>query len=93
MSSEGMEVDIRPAMKPGSVKAHADVRMDVPGGEIMVHGFSIIQKDGKPPFVGFPSKPGNVQGKYFPVFEAEGPIRESICKAILEAFRQIEARQ
>lgn len=93
MSSNGMEVDIRPATKPGSVKAYADVQMDVPGGQITIYGFSVIQKDGKPPFVGFPSKPGSVQGKYFPVFQAEGSIRETICKAVLEAFRQIGARQ
>lgn len=63
-----------------------------PGGQITVYGFSIIQKDGKPPFVGFPSKPGNVQGKYFPVFEADGPIRETICQAILDTYRETEAR-
>jgi hypothetical protein len=92
MDSEILKVDIRPSTRPGPVRAYADVRMDVPGGEITVYGFSVVQKDGKPPFIGFPSKPGSVQGRYFPVFEAEGEVREAICEAILAAHRQMRAR-
>ena len=93
MSSNGLRIEIRPTAKLGPVKAYADVRMELPDGEITIFGFSIIQKDGKPCFVGFPSKPGTIQGKYFPSFEAEGRIREIICKAVLEAYRQTGSRQ
>jgi DNA-binding cell septation regulator SpoVG len=93
MNSNGLKVEIRSATKSGPVKAYADVRIEVPNGELTICGFSIIQKDGKPCFVGFPSKPGNIQGKYFPIFEAEGQIREAICKAVLEAYGQTGTRQ
>lgn len=94
MDTNGLKVDLHPARKPGPVKAYADVRITVPGGEFCVHGFSVVQKDGKPVFVGFPSKQGSVQGKYFPVLEAEGEIKDAICKAILEAYgSELGARQ
>ena len=93
MDSNGLKVEVRLATRPGAVKAHADVEMEVSGGKLTISGFSLIQKDGKPLFVGFPSKPGNVQGKYFKVFEAEGPIREAICKAVLDSYHQAQERQ
>lgn len=93
MNSNGLKVTIRPTPKPGSVKAYADVRIAVPGGELEIRGFSVIQADGKPLFVGFPSRQGKF-GKYFPTVEAEGEIREAICKAILKAYSdELGARQ
>ena len=88
MNSNGLKVEIRPAPRPGPVKAYADVLIPVHAGELLIHGFSVIQKDGKPIFVGFPSKQGSIQGKYFPIIEAEGEIKEAICKAILEAYQK-----
>jgi hypothetical protein len=59
---------------------------------LTLYGFSVIQKDSKPPFIGFPSKPGNNPGKYFPVVEAEGSLRKSICEAVLSAYDESEAQ-
>ena len=80
-------VDIRSCARPGKVKAYADVVCESPDGLIKFYGLPVIQVDGKPVFVGFPSKPGNIPGKYFPVVEAEGAVREAICKAVLDAYR------
>ncbi len=86
-------VDVRSCARPGKVKAYADVVCESPDGLIKLHGLSVIQVDGKPVFVGFPSKPGNTPGKYFPVVEAEGAIREEICRAVLDAYRAWSEQQ
>ncbi|MBI3663399.1 MAG: hypothetical protein HY234_10165 [Acidobacteria bacterium] len=92
MSDLNFKVAIRPTNKPGALRAHADVQFEFPNGTITLLGFAVIQKDGMPPWVGLPSKPGNIQGKFFPVIEVEGPIRERILKAILDAFNMAGVR-
>lgn len=93
MNSMRFNVEIRPATRPGAIKAFADVECIVQDGMLKLLGFSIVQKDGKPPFVGFPSKPGSNPGKYFPVVEAEGSLRKSLAEAVLSAYDEWEARQ
>ena len=93
MKNDGFFVDIRPATRPGPVKAYADLRIKLQTGELVLHGFSIIEKDGKPPWIGFPQKQGNRAGKYFPVVEAEGKVREMIVETILKAYEQWQATQ
>ena len=66
MSLDSIQVEIRRNSKPGKVKAYADVTMPLPGGSVRLRGFSVVQLDGKPPFVGLPSRPGTVVGKFFP---------------------------
>lgn len=80
-----IEVNIRPANKPGLTKAHADLRILLPNGEIGLIGFAIIKQPGKKPFVGFPQNRG--RNKYFPVVQASGEIEEEITKAILRAYK------
>ncbi len=92
MNDVNFKVEIRPTNKPGALRAHADVQMELPYGTLTLLGFSVIQKDGKPPWVGFPSKKGNIQSKYFPVVEVEGPLREMIINAILDAFKKAGVR-
>ncbi len=87
MSNNAISVQIRPTPKPGKVKAYADVTLRSPDGEIRIYGCAVVQSDGKPPFVGFPSRPGNIPGKYFPVIELEGAISGSVARAVLDAFR------
>jgi hypothetical protein len=93
MNLQSLKVEIRPATRPGAVKAFADVDWLLPEGTLMLRGFSIVQTDGKPAFVGFPSKPGSSPGKFFPVVEAEGSLRKTLCEAVLNAFEEWEAQQ
>ena len=87
MRKDEIKVEIRPFSKPGSpVRAYADVHLGIPEGSIALYGFAIIAKDGRPPFVRFPSKPGTVQGKFFPIVDLQGEIRALICEAILDAY-------
>lgn len=89
MKKDEIVVEIRFFSKPGSsVRAFADVSLHMPEGSITVNGFSIIAKDGKAPFVGFPSKPGTVQGKFFPVVDLQGEIRNLICEAVIDAYEK-----
>jgi hypothetical protein len=88
MSTDSIEVQIRFSLNPGKVKAHADVTLLLPGGAVHMMGFSVIQLDGKPPFVGMPSRPGKIAGKFFPIIELEGKVQEAVTIAILEAFER-----
>ena len=85
MSMPRIEVEIRPTGQPGPTKAHADVRLLLPSGEIQLIGFAIVKQPGKKTFVGFPQNRG--RNKYFPVVEAKGDIQEEIVKAILRAYK------
>lgn len=70
MKIEEIAVEIRFSSKSGPVKAYADVEMRTTNGSLKEHGYAVIQKDEKPAFVGFPSRPGNTSGKFFPIIEA-----------------------
>jgi DNA-binding cell septation regulator SpoVG len=80
-----IEVTIRKSEKPGITKAHADVRIYLPNGELELIGFAIVEQPGKKAFVGFPQNRG--RNKYFPVVKANGEIEEEISKAILRSYR------
>lgn len=86
MNVNSFRVDIRPTSKTGAVKAYADVQLIFEGGTISIFGLSIIEKDGKAPWVAFPSRPGNVQGKYFPVVEADGEVKKTISRLVLDKY-------
>jgi hypothetical protein len=90
MSSDGISVELKLTDGSGAVKARADVRIELDEGRLIIFGFSIIQKDGKSPWVGFPSKPGKTPGRYFPTFDAEGEIHGAIARAILEAYQTVK---
>jgi hypothetical protein len=96
MKITGITADIRFAKRPGSLQAHADVHIELvdgsTSGSLVAYGFAIIEKDGKPPWVGFPSRQGNF-GKYFPIVAAEGDIQKRIVEAILEAYRTAKSPQ
>jgi DNA-binding cell septation regulator SpoVG len=80
---------IRPSNKPGPVKAYADVQIQTAEGTLSEKGYAIVQKDGSPLFIGFPSRPGNTPGKFFSIVEAEGDIRKAIFDAISTAYEKI----
>jgi hypothetical protein len=82
------EIEIRWATKPGNVKAYADLKINLLEGNLQLHGFSIIAQPGKDPWVGFPAKSGNIPGKFFPVVEADGALKEEIFRAVLDAYRK-----
>lgn len=85
MSLPKIEVSIRPTQNPGVTKAHADVRILLPNGEIHLIGFAIIKQPQQKAFVGFPQNRG--RNKYFPVVQASGEIEEEITKSILRAYK------
>jgi DNA-binding cell septation regulator SpoVG len=77
---------------PGPLKARADILIEFPeGSSIVLFGLSVIEKNGKPPWVALPSKKGNIPGKYFPVVDAQGEIRKQIADVVLEAYRTAKA--
>jgi DNA-binding cell septation regulator SpoVG len=78
--------EIRLSQRPGPVKAYADVQIQTTEGILQEKGYAVVQKDNSPPFIGFPSRPGNTPGKFFPIIEAEGDIRKAIVDAILAAY-------
>ena len=80
-----IEVDIRPTGQSGPTKAHADVRLLLPNGEVTLIGFAIVKQPGKKTFIGFPQNRG--RNKYFPVVQAKGDIQEEIVEAILRAYK------
>jgi DNA-binding cell septation regulator SpoVG len=88
MSIESIQVQIRRSSTIGKVKAHADVTLLLPGGVLRMLGFSVIQLDGKPPFVGVPSRPGKTPGKFFPIVELQGAPLEAVTTAVLEAYER-----
>jgi DNA-binding cell septation regulator SpoVG len=83
-------ISIRPTNHDSSVRAYADVRLESDIGSIILHGLSLVQQNGKPPWVGFPQKPGKNAGKYFPVVEVDGKLRELIIAAVLDAFTELK---
>lgn len=85
MSIPKIEVKIRPTNAPGVTRAHADLRILLPNGEIHLIGFAIIEQPGQKTFVGFPQNRG--RNKYFPVVQASGEIEEEITKSILRAYK------
>jgi DNA-binding cell septation regulator SpoVG len=91
MSSDGISVELKRTDGSGAVKARADVRIELDEGTLLLFGFSVIEKNGKPPWVAFPSKAGKIPGKYFPTIDASGEIRETIARAILEAYQTQQA--
>jgi hypothetical protein len=87
MQKPQINVAIRSFSKANSyLRAYADVIVEFDAGSIAINGFAIIEKDGKAPFVGFPSKPGTMKGKFFPIIDLQGEIRSLICTAILDAY-------
>ena len=78
----------QPSAKPGAVLAHADIRLDSEAGSLSINGFSIVQANGKPVWVGFPQKQGRNANKYFPVVIAEGPLKEMIVNRILDEYQK-----
>ena len=86
MSANRVSVEIRPASKPGSVKAYADVTVELTDGTIEIFGCAVVQKEGKQPFVGMPSRAGTSIGKYFPIVKLSGLIHQRLVSAVLEKF-------
>ena len=85
MSLPKLEVEIRLTNKPGVTKAHADLRILLPNGELRLIGFAVIERPGKNAFVGFPQNRG--RNKYFPIVQASGEIEEEITRTILRAYK------
>jgi DNA-binding cell septation regulator SpoVG len=89
MNRKDMIVNIQRVAKPGPLKAFAELTLNLPNGQLRLHGFSVIEQPGKSAWVGFPQKLGKVAGKYFPVTEADGDLHAEIAAAVLDAYKKI----
>jgi DNA-binding cell septation regulator SpoVG len=82
-------VTIRPASRPGSVKAHADARVDFASSTLEIFGISVIQHDlEKPAWVSYPQRQGKDAKKYFPVLKVTGALHEKISEAVLAEWER-----
>lgn len=80
-------VNLRPSNSTSSVRAYVDIRLSSDVGALRINGISVVQAEGKQPFVALPQKPGKNGKKYFPVNEAEGKLKKLIADAVLDAYQ------
>jgi hypothetical protein len=85
-------VTIRAASKPGSVKAHADVRVEFSSSSLEIFGVSIVQHDpAKPAWVSYPQRAGKGAKKYFAIVKLTGVLHDKICAVVLEEWKRTPA--
>jgi DNA-binding cell septation regulator SpoVG len=68
------------------VRGYADVEVWIGVDVIIIFGLRIIVVGDKPPWVSFPSRKGTTAGKYFPVVEVKGTLKELIADAVVAAY-------
>lgn len=82
---------LRRAASPGSVKAHADVRLEFSASSLEIFGVSIVQQDpAKPAWVSYPQRAGKNGKKYYSVVKLSGVLHEKICAAVLSEFERTQ---
>jgi hypothetical protein len=85
-------VTIRAASKSGSVKAHADVRVEFSSSSLEIFGASIVQHDpAKPAWVSYPQRAGKDAKKYFPIVKMTGVLHNKICEVVLREWGRMSA--
>lgn len=80
--------NLRPSNSTSSVRAYADARLSSDAGSLNILGLSIVETEGKPPWVAFPQKPGKNGKKFWPIVEAEGKLKGLIADAVLDAYER-----
>lgn len=89
VSNPKITITLRPASKPGAVKAHADVRIQFAQSMLEIFGLSIVQHDPeKPAWVSYPQRSAK-NGKYYEHVRATGKLHERICAAVLSEFERM----
>jgi DNA-binding cell septation regulator SpoVG len=83
-------INLRPSTSTSSVRAYADIRLSSDAGSLTIYGVSVIESEGKPPWVALPQKPGRSARKYFPVVEADGKLKELVANAALDAYQKLK---
>jgi hypothetical protein len=68
------------------VQGYADIEIWIGDDAIAIFGLRIIVVGDKPPWVSFPSRKGVTPGKYFPVIEVKGVLKETIADAVVAAY-------
>lgn len=90
MPELNITVTVRTASTPGSVKAHADVRVEFPSSNIELFGLSIVHHDPKKlAWVAYPQRAGKNGKKYFPIVRVGGALHEKICAAVLSEYERL----
>jgi hypothetical protein len=91
-SDPRISVTLRTASKPGSVKAHADVRVEIASLSLEIFGLSVVQNDPeKAAWVSYPQRAGRDAKKYFPIVKVTGTLHEKICTAVLREFERVKS--
>src|SRR5713101_2053651 len=92
-SSLRITVTLRAASKPGSVKAHVDVRIDFAASTLEIFGLSIVRHDpDKPAWVSYPQRAGGTDSKkYFSIVKLTGVLHDKVCAAVLQEFERTPA--
>jgi hypothetical protein len=92
-SSLRITVTIRAASKPGSVKAHVDVRVEFSFSALEIFGVSIVQHDpAKPAWVSYPQRPGKDAKKYYPIIKLTGMLHDKVSAAVLREWERMPAQ-
>lgn len=90
ISNLNISVTLRAASKPGAVKAHADVRVDLPHSALEILGLSVVHHDQqKPPWVSYPQRADKNGKKYYAVIRVSGKLHEKISAAVLTEFERM----
>ena len=91
-SNPRITVMIRPVSKPGSRKAHADVRVEFSSSSLEIFGVSVVQHDpAKPAWVSYPQRPGKDAKKYFAIVKLNGVLHDKVCAAVLQEWERTQA--
>jgi hypothetical protein len=75
----------------GSMRATADVSIPTPWGPLTVSGVKVISKDGKNPWVGFPSKEYTGRDgskKYQKLIELPKPLQRVVSERVLSEYNK-----
>lgn len=60
-----------------------------PGGSLTIHGCSVLQENGKPPYVLLPGRKGDRRS--FPTVAATGEIRRVIDQVVLKEYERLKS--
>lgn len=89
-SNPRISITLRAASKPGSIKAHADMRVEFALSGFEIFGLSVVQHDfEKAAWVSYPQRAGRDTKKYFPIVKVTGALHEKICAAVLREFERM----
>ena len=87
-----IDVTLRSASKAGSVKAHADIRVEFGSSSLEIFGLSVVRHDPqKEAWISYPQRAAKDGKKYFTIVKVTGSLNKKICAAVLHEFERMTA--